>query len=434
MENRQLLKNVLRLSIPAILTQITTIAMQYIDSAMVGKLGANASAAIGLVSATTWVFGGIVFAIAIGFSVQVAHQVGAEKYADARSVVKHGLLVGMLLGVVLCIIGILLSKPLPVWLKADVSIHQDATYYFLMFALMIPFMQLCTLSASFLQCSGDMLIPSILNSLMCILDVIFNMIFIPRYGVLGAGMGTGLATVVISIIMFGVCCFKNDKLRLNRKERFIFDGKIVSSAFRIGLPVCGEQVATNFASVIITGIIAPLGTIAIAAHAFAITAESICYMPGYGLESAATTLVGQAYGAKEYDISKKYGNMTTLLGALLMGTAGLFMFFFCPVVFRMLTPDVEVQILAARVLRICLVSEPLFGISIVATGALRGVEDTLVPGLLKLFSVWVVRIGLALVFVGNYGLEGVWVAMTIDLCFRGIVLWMRLQRSPYFKK
>lgn len=434
MENRQLLKNVLRLSIPAILTQITTIAMQYIDSAMVGKLGANASAAIGLVSATTWVFGGIVFAIAIGFSVQVAHQVGAERCEDARSVVKHGLLVGMSLGLVLCIFGALISEPLPMWLKADAIIHQDATYYFLTFALMVPFMQLNTLCASFLQCSGDMLIPSVLNSVTCVLDVIFNAIFIPKYGVLGAGIGTGLATVVVSILMFWVCCFNNEKLRLNRKEAFVFDKKIVISAFRIGLPVCAEQVATNLASVIITGIIAPLGTIAIAAHSFAITAESICYMPGYGLESAATTLVGQAYGAKTYDISKKYGNMTTLLGAILMGTAGLFMFFFCPVVFRVLTPDVEVQLLAAKVLRICLISEPLFGISIVATGALRGVEDTLVPGLLNLFSVWVVRIGLALLFVGKYGLEGVWVAMTIDLCLRGIMLWMRLQRSPYFKK
>ena len=434
MENRYLLKNVLRLSIPAILTQITTIAMQYIDSAMVGKLGANASASIGLVSATTWVFGGIVFAIAIGFSVQVAHQIGAEKYAEARSIVKHGLMVGMSLGIVLCIVGILLSKPLPIWLKADSSIHMDATYYFLMFALMVPFMQLNTLCASFLQCSGDMLIPSVLNSVMCVLDVIFNAIFIPKYGVLGAGIGTGLATVVVSIIMFWMCCFKNEKLRFQIKEKFVFNKEVVVSAFRIGLPVCAEQVATNFASVIITGIIAPLGTIAIAAHAFAITAESVCYMPGYGLESAATTLVGQSYGAKKYDVAKKYGNMTTLLGALLMGTAGLFMFFFCPVVFRMLTPDVEVQLLAAKVLRICLISEPLFGISIVATGALRGVEDTLVPGLLNLFSVWVVRIGLALLVVGKYALEGVWVAMTIDLCFRGIVLWYRLQKSPYFGK
>ena len=434
MENRYLLKNVLRLSVPAILTQITTIAMQYIDSAMVGKLGANASASIGLVSATTWVFGGIVFAIAIGFSVQVAHQIGAEKYAEARSIVKQGLMVGMSLGIVLCIVGILLSKPLPIWLKADSSIHMDATYYFLMFALMVPFMQLNTLCASFLQCSGDMLIPSVLNSVMCVLDVIFNAIFIPKYGVLGAGIGTGLATVVVSIIMFWICCFKNEKLRLQIKEKFVFNKEVVVSAFRIGLPVCAEQVATNFASVIITGIIAPLGTIAIAAHAFAITAESVCYMPGYGLESAATTLVGQSYGAKKYDVAKKYGNMTTLLGALLMGTAGLFMFFFCPVVFRMLTPDVEVQLLAAKVLRICLISEPLFGISIVATGALRGVEDTLVPGLLNLFSVWVVRIGLALLVVGKYALEGVWVAMTIDLCFRGIVLWYRLQKSPYFRK
>ena len=83
-------KEVWVLSLPAILTQITTIVMQYIDSAMVGSLGANASAAIGLVSTSTWLLGGITYAVSAGFSVQVAHNIGAGRDAEARSVVRHG--------------------------------------------------------------------------------------------------------------------------------------------------------------------------------------------------------------------------------------------------------------------------------------------------------------------------------------------------------
>lgn len=86
------LREVWRLSLPAILTQITTIAMQYIDSAMVGRLGANASAAIGIVASSTWLMNGVCYALAAGFSVQVAHRIGAGNEKEARNVVRHGLL------------------------------------------------------------------------------------------------------------------------------------------------------------------------------------------------------------------------------------------------------------------------------------------------------------------------------------------------------
>lgn len=434
MNNKELINNVIKLSIPAILTQIASIAMQYIDSAMVGELGANASAAIGLVSATTWVFWGLLFAVSIGFSVQVAHQIGANCPQKARLIVKHGLMISMLFSIVVTVLGLFITKPLPIWLRADVSIHVDASLYFLIFVLTIPFMQLNTICGSFLQCSGDMVTPSVLNTVMCILDVLFNMYFIPRYQVLGAAIGTGLANVIVGILMFYFCCFKNKDLKFIKNEKFEYDAHIVTQAFKIGTPVCCEQVATSLASVVLTGILAPLGTIAIAAHSFAITAESLCYMPGYGLESAATTLVGQSYGAKDSILAKKYANISTGLGAFVMGVSGAIMFIICPLVFKMLTPDVQVQTLGIQVLRIGLIAEPLFGVSIVSTGALRGVEDTLVPGILNLFSVWVIRIGLALLLVKPFGLHGVWISMAIDLCFRGIILFIRQQKSPYFKK
>lgn len=433
MKNKELLGRVWQLSVPAILTQITTIAMQYIDSAMVGNLGANASAAIGLVSTSTWVLGGITYASSAGFSVQVAHQIGAKDYKKARQVVMHGLIVSTVLSLLLMLIGLLIAYPLPMWLGADSLIHQDATYYFITFALMLPFMQLSGLCSSYLQCSGDMVTPSILNALMCILDVVFNAYFIPRYQVLGAGIGTGLATVVVGLIMFWNCCFYNKDLKFKKDEKFVLNKEILTEAFKIGLPVCGESVATSFASVVSTMIIAPLGTIAIAAHSFAVTAESVCYMPGYGVESAATTLVGQAYGAKDYKLSKKFANISTALGAGLMGITGLVMFIICPFVFAILTPDTQVQELGSQVLRIQLIVEPLFGVSMVASGALRGVGDTFIPGIINLFSVWVIRLGLSLLLVGPFGLHGVWVAMAIDLAFRGFVLLYRQQKSPHFK-
>lgn len=420
------------LSLPAILTQITTIVMQYIDSAMVGALGANASAAIGLVSTTTWLFSGVLYAVSAGFSVQVAHRIGAENEEGARNVVRHGLVIALIVSGLLCLSGIAISRQLPVWLGGDAAICEDATRYFFVYALMIPFSQLNSLSSSFLQCCGDMMTPSILNAVMCGLDVLFNALLIPHFGVMGAGMGTALACAVIGLLMTWKCCIRNPKLRLNRKEKGKFEGRILKEALKIGTPVAVEQIAMCGAMVVSTVIIAPLGTIAIAAHSFAVTAESFCYMPGYGIGSAATTLVGRSVGAGEPELAKRYGNICTAMGAIFMAVTGVLMIVICPLVFRILTPDESVRLLAAQVLRIGLLAEPLYGVSIVAAGALRGTGDTLVPSLMNLGSIWVVRLGLAVLLVGKLGLHGMWIAMAVELCVRGLLMLYRQKTSTYY--
>ena len=410
-ELRPQISLVWRLSLPAILTQITTIAMQYIDSAMVGALGANASAAIGLVSTSTWLLSGITYAITAGFSVQVAHHIGAKRDEDARTVVKHGLISALLISALLCALGAVISDPLPVWLGGSETIHRDASLYFLVFALELPFLQLNSLASSFLQCSGDMVTPSILTAAMCILDIIFNAIFIPKYGVLGAGIGTALACAVVCLVMLWCCCGRDKHLKLNRADKSRFDSSILKKALKIGLPVAVQEVATSGAMVITTMIIAPLG---------------------YGIGSAAATVVGRSVGAGEDELARRYGNICIGMGATIMGVLGLIMMFICPLLFAMLTPDPAVRELSAQVLRIELLAEPLFGASIVAAGALRGAGDTLVPSVINLATMWVVRIGLALILIKPLGLLGMWIAMAAELSTRGLLMLYRQRTSRFY--
>lgn len=426
----QLLR-VWKLSVPAVLTQITTIAMQYIDSAMVGHLGANASAAIGLVSTTTWMMGGVGTAVAAGFAVQVAQYIGAGEALNARKVIRHGLVASLLISLLIMMLGFAVAEPLPRWLGGDKVLWLDSSKYFIMFVITLPFLELNWMASSFLQCAGNMVVPSVLNAVMCLLDVVFNAIFIPKYGVLGAGIGTCLATVVICFVELWYCCFRYELLRINRKENCKFDADVLRRAFKIGAPVGVQSIAIPGSSVVATTIIAPLGAISIAAHTFAITAESLCYMPAHGISMAASTLVGQSVGAKDYSLARRYGYITVAFGCASMAISGIIMYIFCPYVFKFLTPVEEVRVLATHVLRIGLIAEPLFGVAMVASGALRGAEDTLVPSILNLFSVWVVRLGLAFYLVPIYGISGMWVAMTIELCFRGIIMFIRLVRSKY---
>ena len=180
------LRALIQLSLPAIFAQLTSIMMQYIDAAMVGALGAEASAAIGVVSTSTWLLSGLCTAAASGFSVQVAQRIGAADEQGARSVVKHGLLITLLFALALSFAGSMISSFLPGWLGADPSLHADASGYFLIYVCALPFLQMSLLGAYLLQCSGDMKVPSILNASMCGFDVIFNLIFIRCFGVLGA--------------------------------------------------------------------------------------------------------------------------------------------------------------------------------------------------------------------------------------------------------
>ena len=427
------LRLVWQLSLPAILTQITTIAMQYIDSAMVGALGADASAAIGLVASSTWLFGGVTAAVSAGFSVQVAHRIGAGEDTEARTVVRHGLAAALTLAALLALLGLGICRQLPCWLGGGAEICADASAYFLTFSLMLPFSQLNSLTAGFLQCAGDMVTPSVLNAVMCGLDVVCNALLIPHFGVLGAGMGTALACALVSLAMGWCCCVRNAQLRLRRGEAHAFRPEILKKAFRIGAPVAVQEIAMNGAMVASTMILAPLGAAAIAANSFAVTAESLCYMPGYGVGSAATTLVGRSVGAGDAVQARRYGNICTALGGALMGCTGLLMMIFCPFVFRLLTPVAEVRTLAAQVLRIGLLAEPLFGVSIAAAGALRGAGDTLVPSLLNLGSIWIVRLGLSLLLVGKLGLRGMWIAMAIELCVRGTLMLWRQKTSKFYE-
>ena len=446
-----IIKTVFRLSVPAIMAQITSIAMQYIDAAMVGSLGAGASAAIGLVSTTTWLIGGLCIAAATGFSVQVAQLIGAGRKEDARNVFRQSIIIALIFGAILCAIAVSISGSLPAWLGGSAEIRNDASRYFLIYACALPATQFRQLSGSMLQCSGDMRTPSVLNILLCILDVAFNyfLIFPSReiffaglsftipgagMGVGGAALGTALAEVCTALLMMYAACIRSDKLSLKSGGRWRLQKHCMTTAAKIALPAAFEHTALCGAYVASTLIIAPLGTVAVAANSLAVTAESFCYMPGYGIGSAATTLVGQSIGAGKDDLARRFARTSVLLGVVMMSCTAVIMFFAAPVMFSILTPSEEVRILGVQVLRIEAFAEPLYAASIVCAGALRGAGDTFVPSILNLASMWGVRISAAILLVPYFGLRGVWIAMCGELCVRGILFLIRLFREKWLRK
>lgn len=448
MSFRQQLLLTFQLSLPAILANASAMVMQLIDAAMVGRLGANDSASVGLMGSTSWLFEGVLSAFAAGYAVQVAHLLGAKRNKDARQVVRQAIVVCLLFSLLLAGFGLAICKPLPVWLGADSSICSNATIYFGTFMLFVPFFMMDIVASSMLRSSGNMRVPSVLNILMCVLDVIFNffLIFPTReatllghtvtlpgagLGVLGAALGTASAGLVVALLMVYYLVFRSSDLSLTiDKGTFKPTWNTFKKAVTISTPMGLQHVMMCSALIVITGIVAPLGSIAIAANSFGITAESLCYMSGYGIADAATTLIGQSLGAGRKRLTRSFAWITVLAGMVIMGLMAILMYVFAAELMGFMSPVPEIVELGARCLRVESWAEPLFAASIISYGVFVGAGYTLVPCGINLVSMWIVRLGLSAIMVKSMGLYGVWMAMAIELCFRGTIylIWLSTKR------
>ncbi|MBQ0066075.1 MAG: MATE family efflux transporter [Firmicutes bacterium] len=428
------------------MAEIGAILMQYIDAGMVGSLGAKATASIGLISSTTWLMGGLGIAMGSGYSVQIAHLVGAKKYDQARRTLRQAFCMVGMFGLFMAAIGIGIHSYLPHWLHGSEEICANSSQYFLIYACTIPIAHMRYLASNCLQCSGDMKTPSILNTCLSFLDILFNCFCIfPSFtvlgytipglglGVLGAALGTSLSEVVVCFGMLYALCVKSEILALRFKESWKLQKEVVVNALKITLPLAFERIVMCGAQITVTRIIAPLGTVSVAANSLGVTAESVCYMPAFGIASAGTTLIGQSLGAKRLELARKLGRMTLLLGVGFTIFTAVIMYMGAPFAFEMLTPDVQVQQLGTTILRIEMLAEAFYGAQIVISGILRGAGDTLIPSIYNLISMWCVRIVLSVLLVGKYGIVGVWVAMAIELTFRGILFGIRFYRERWLK-
>ena len=453
------------LSIPAILAQVSTILMFYIDDAMVGSLGAQASASIGIIATTTWLFWSIISCVATGFSVQVAHLVGANDLSGARSVFRQSMVAALVVAVLTMVVGAAISFRLPYWLGGTADIAGDASIYFLIFVLGAPVSMANMLASSMLRCAGNIKVPSIANVVMCILDVVFNFFLIfptrtisldsllpifnshfsilnfqfslPGFGlgVPGAAIGTLLAETIIAVYLMWYASVRSKELRLiNESGSFMPEARILKRAQDIAGPIFLQRVLMNAAQIVTTIIVAPLGAVAIAANALGITAESLCYMPGYGIGEAATTLVGQSLGARRLRLANRFAWMTTTVGIVVMTLMGAVMYLAAPLMMASLSPDEAVRQLGTECLRIEAWAEPGFAASIVAMSCFIGAGDTRKPAFMNLFSMWAVRVTLAALLAPHYGLHGVWMGMAIELTFRGVIFLLRLRFGHWLIK
>ena len=441
----------LALSIPSILEQLVVTAMEYIDAAMVGHIGAEATAAIGIVSSSTWLLHGILVGLYTAFSIQIAQYLGADRQQDARGVLRQSMLFNLILGLGAAAFGVGISRFLPGWLGADISLQADASAYFAIWSAALPFTMAMGMYTAMLRATGDALTPSLISVLVCLLDVVFNFFLInptrqmelfghgvtvwgAGLGVPGAALGTALATIVSGVLTLAILLLRDGPLCIRKPGSWRITKACLQNLWKVGAPLAAERAALSSAQVLLIRIVSGLGTTAIAANSLGVSAESLCYMAGYGIQDATLALVGQAVGANRRDMAKRFSWLCTGMGVGIMALTGVGMYIFAPQLMGIFTADAAVIALGAQVLRIEALAEPMFGASIVASGAMQGAGDSTGCFVLNLVSMWGIRLTLATLLAPRFGLVGVWFAMSFELTMRGVLFLVRLARGKWLDK
>ncbi len=445
---KQEVSAVLRLSWPAILEQLMLTMIQYIDTAMVGSLGPQATASIGVTSSTIWLLNSLLGATAIGFSVQVAQYIGAGNYQQAKNVTRQSLAFTLLAGIFMAVAATALSFPLPGLLGAEPAIQQDASLYFRIVGLAMPFTQISVLLSSLFRSAGDTRTPMLFNILINCCNVVLNFLFIypsrtiellgrqwwipgVGMGVPGAAVGSAISVAFVSVLFLIVLYRRKWNLQIHLRESYRMTKSCLRAMARIAAPQATARSALNLAQIVVTFMVTSLGTQAVAANSLAVTAEALCYQPGFGIAAAATALVGQAVGASRKDLALRFSKVCCWLGMGIMTGCGVLMFIFAEPLMSLFTPDGNVIALGAHVLRIEAFAEPLFAASIVVTGAFSGAGDTKWIFYINLISMWGIRLTLAALLLPVLGLSGVWVAMACELCVRGLLCIFRMNRGKW---
>lgn len=448
LQSKPILITIIMLAWPTMLEQILQVAVQYIDSAMVGRLGAYATAAVGATTTVSWLLGSSVSAVGVGFLAYISKAWGAGRYDDARKAVSQTLLAAIVCGTVFTVLPLSLAKYVPVWMNAAEEIREEAArYFFIIYTPML--LRTCTiLFSTALRATGDTRTPMLVNTGVNLINVILNYLLIysahtvnigslsimmpgAGLGVTGAAVATAISIAAGGITMLIIILRHPTLTPIGIPFRP--DPEVLRPCLRVALPSAGQRFATSFGYVAFASMINGLGTIPLAAHSIANTVESLFYVPGYGMQAAAGALSGNTYGAGNKERMRSLTRTLIILEICIMCLSGGLLFTFSSKLMSIFTISEETVLLGSKVLKMVALSEPAYGVSIILEGIFQGVGDTKGPFVYNVLGMWGIRILGAFIFVKcmGFGLQAAWACMIAHNVFLSLMFIIRYRRGTW---
>lgn len=443
-------REILRLAGPCIMENLSSTMVGFVDAAMIGALGAEATAAVGVVAPFTWLVGGVVSSIGVGGTAVVARLIGGKNDGEARRVTGQVFWMAAALSALMTLLVVVCAPLIPAVMQADGALHRDCVAYLRCLALgYIPCYTGMVMGA-LLRGAGDTRTPMVSGLLANAVNVVLNffMIYEPRFiaigggslyvwgaglGVEGAALASALANAFSGVYILLHMRRKKTRLRLEIPPLKRVQGSVWARVLRIGTPAALERVAVNLGQMLFASMISSLGVAEIAAHSLAIEIEGLGYMPAYGFGAAATTLVGMRLGEGDREGARYVGKRAATLAVLLLIAVGAGTFVFAPQLIALFTPDERVRAIGASLICICSFEQPFNALNNVLSGALRGAGDTRMPLVYSFVSMWLVRILLSWLLgicLGG-GIYVIWWCMVADLGVRGALMAWRFHQGKW---
>lgn len=441
---------ILYLAWPLFLEQILSTFVSFADTAMVGSLGVNATASISISNSFVFLLNGAIMSLGVGITAYVARTVGAKDYEAAKSYIRHALIILVFVGVPLVVITVALHRQIPAWMGAAPEILDQASDYLLITSVFRIFSLAQMLLSSVFRGRGDTKTPFRINVFINVLNIVGNYLLInPSHtitlgslsipivgaglGVKGAALSTGISWLIGGSALAVMLFAKDDPTKISIRDSFKPDFPLLGRVISISVPAMLERICMSSAGIIMTKTIASMGTTVVAANSVYSTAESISYMPAFAFATAATTLVGQALGAKKPQLAIRYTNYTNAIGAFIMVLAGVGLYVFAEQLVSIITPDPNAIALAAKCLRIVAFIQPIQSLAWVYAGALRGAGDTKWPFYITASCNWLIRtLGATLcVRVFHMGLPEAVVCMCADNAVRALCMYLRFRTGKW---
>lgn len=453
-ENQSTFKVILLLAWPLFLEQVLSTLVSFVDTAMVGTLGAAATASVSISNSFVFLINGVVIALGVGITAYVARSVGARDYAAAKAYIRHALLLLLFIGVPVALLPVLLHKQIPLWMGAEAEYLKQSQDYLLITSVFRIFTMAIMVLGSVYRGRGDTKTPLRVNIVVNIVNVVGNYLLIhdnhiihlglfgaelnipmigAGMGVKGAALSTGISWVLGGVTLMVLLFTKEDPTRISVRDSFKPDLPLLSRVIKLSVPAMLERLCMSSAGIVVSKSIATLGMTSVAANAVFSTAESLSYMPAFAFANACTTLVGQALGARKPDLAKRYAWRTVGVGMAVMFATMLGLYFFANPLVRIINSDADVVVLAEKCLKIVAFVQPVQVVTWVLAGALRGAGDTKWPFYITAIGNWLVRAvgALLCIYVFHLGLAEAVICMCLDQVVRAALMIWRFRQGKW---
>ncbi len=421
---RAMLIALVQLAMPAILQQLLSSVLQYVDTAMVGHLGEAATAAVSTSTSVNWLVHSLPYGFTIGILSLISRAYGRGDGLEMKRLAAMGCRVVIFFGAILTAACLAISPFLPIWMQAAPEIRADASSYFFIVSVPLLFFVANSVFAACMQAIKDTRTPMIINVSANVLNVILNwmLIYQFRMGTNGAALATAISTAAGGVGMF--FAFRRKKqLSFPLRDVFRPAMDLFRKVINIALPVMGTSIISCMGYIVFAGMVSGMGVTIFAAHSIALTAEEIFYLPGYGIRTATSALIGIAIGEKDRQKFLDIRNVSLLLTVSLMVFSGVMVFVVSNPLMRIFTNSEDVITLGARLLRVVAFCEPFFGLMVAWEGIFYGTGRTRAVFVIESASMWGIRILCTwLVIRAGYGVIEVWYCMIADNVAKALAL------------